>query len=254
VQFVGEDLQTVAHGDGSLIVEPRRFVVRTQAAFSAIWAAHAGPETTEPVVDFDLQMIAAVFAGERPTPGYDIRILELQRRADEWTLIVEERHPDPSLAFPQVIVSPFHIVSLPRHTGDIRFESADAPRVGLKDAAARSSTGLTPRVAATLAYLAGPFSGALVLATEHTSPFVKFHAWQSVLGLGALGLAAVLFLILAFVLLIASPLAFWIMLWLSAIAAGGWLVAWGTCVVQAYHGRRWKLPIAGHYADRYASQ
>jgi uncharacterized membrane protein len=77
-------------------------------------------------------------------------------------------------------------------------------------------TGLTPRVAASLAYLAGPLSGALLLATEPASRFVRFHAWQAVLALGLLGIAAVAFLGLAFVLLVVSPTAFWTMLWLAA--------------------------------------
>ena len=51
---------------------------------------------------------------------------------------------------------------------------------------APSSTGLTPQVAGALAYLAGPFLGALLLATEDSSRFVKFHAWQAIIGLGAL--------------------------------------------------------------------
>jgi uncharacterized membrane protein len=111
--------------------------------------------------------------------------------------------------------------------------------------------GSTPRVAATLAYLAGPFSGALVLATERTSRFVKFHAWQAVLGLAGSARGGLL-LILAFVLLIASPLAFWIMLWLSAIAGAAW-VTLGICVVQA-QGSSVESADRGDYADRYAGQ
>ena len=103
-----------------------------------------------------------------------------------------------------------------------------------------------------MAYLAGPFSGALLLASEPENRFVRFHAWQSVLGLGVLGVAAVAFLLLAFALLIVSPLAFWTMLWLSAITGVAWIAAWGICVVQAYKGRVWKLPLAGGYAERKA--
>jgi uncharacterized membrane protein len=116
-----------------------------------------------------------------------------------------------------------------------------------------SSTGLTPQLAALLAYLAGPFSGALVLAVEHRSRYVRFHAWQSVFGLGGLGVAAGLFLFLAFVLLIVSPTAFWAMLWLAAISAVTWVVVWGLCLLHAYQGRVWKLPLAGEYAERYAA-
>ena len=61
--------------------------------------------------------------------------------------------------------------------------------LGHLDATVPSSTGLDPAVAAALSYLAGPFSGVLVLLAERTNPFVRFHAWQSIIGLGGLGAA-----------------------------------------------------------------
>ena len=103
-----------------------------------------------------------------------------------------------------------------------------------------------------LAYLAGPFSGALLVAIEETSRFVKFHAWQSLVGLGVLGVAALICLGLAFLMLLISPAIFWGMLWLAAIGAAAWVVLWATCMVQAYRGRVWKLPFAGPYAERRA--
>jgi uncharacterized membrane protein len=116
--------------------------------------------------------------------------------------------------------------------------------------AAPSSTGLTPQAAGALAYLAGPFSGALLLATENSSRFVKFHAWQALIGLGTLLVLALTFLMLAFALLIVSATAFWTMLWVAAIMAITWLIAWGICLFQAYHGRVWKLPLLGSFAAR----
>ena len=61
-----------------------------------------------------------------------------------------------------------------------------------------SSTGLDAHVAAALAYLAGPFSGVLILLAEQTNPYVRFHAWQSIVGLGGLGVFVVLLGMLAF--------------------------------------------------------
>ena len=116
--------------------------------------------------------------------------------------------------------------------------------------AAPSSTGLTPQVAGALAYLAGPFSGALLLATESSSRFVKFHAWQAVIGLGALLLLPLTFLVSAFALLVVSATAFWTMLWTAAIMAIAWLIAWAICLFQAYQGRVWKLPLLGRFAAR----
>ena len=117
---------------------------------------------------------------------------------------------------------------------------------------APSSTGLSPPVAGALAYLAGPLSGGLLLGLEHTSRFVKFHAWQALVGLGLLGCLALLLLVVAFLMLVMSPTAFWTMLWLSAMTAAAWVIVWAMCLVQAYRGRLWKLPFAGDYAERRA--
>jgi uncharacterized membrane protein len=107
-------------------------------------------------------------------------------------------------------------------------------------------------VAGALAYLAGPFSGALLLATESSSRFVKFHAWQALIGLGALLVLALTFLMIAFALLIVSATAFWTMLWVAALMAVTWLIAWAICVFQAYQGRVWMLPLLGPFAARRA--
>jgi uncharacterized membrane protein len=278
---------TIAKGEDSRLVEPRRFVIRDAQSFAAIWAAHAGPDAPPPAIDFDTRMVAAVFAGERPTPGFAVTITGTRRDPDALVVVVDETQPDPSLMMAQVMSSPYHVASLPRDDGDIRFNTPDptgqgtivfkpqkrqlpglkkmdsasataapvgTPRTNapLADRSSLSATGLKPETAATMAYLAGPFSGALLLASEPHNRFVRFHAWQSVLGLGVLGIAAITFLLLAFALLIVSPLAFWTMLWLAAITGLAWIAAWGICVVQAYKGRVWKLPLAGGYAERKA--
>jgi uncharacterized membrane protein len=115
-----------------------------------------------------------------------------------------------------------------------------------------SSTGLSPRVAGLLCYAAAWASGLLLVAIERDSRFVRFHAWQSLLGFGALTLLALgawgLTLLMAFV----SPGAFRVMgfvtqcLWMALGAA--WLFA----VVMVAQGRRWKMPLVGKWAERFA--
>lgn len=257
------DFHTVAQGEHSRITEPRRTVVRDAAAWRALWTAHSGPDIPEPPVDFQSRMVAAVFAGERPTPGYAISITGVRQDGADWVLLVDERRPVEGTLTAQVVTTPFHVVSLQRYEGQIEF--ADARRLGTSrpagpatpprrrhHEAAPSSTGLTPPVAGSLAYMAGPLSGALLLATETTSRFVRFHAWQALIGLGALGTAAFLFLALAFLMLLFSPTLFWTMLWLSAIAAVIWVILWAICLVQAWRGRLWKIPLAGNFAERRA--
>lgn len=117
-----------------------------------------------------------------------------------------------------------------------------------------SSTGLDAHVAATLAYLAGPFSGILVLMAERTNSYVRFHAWQSVIGLGGLGLVVVLLLGLAFASVLVSATAFRVLLFVSWVLWALWIVCWAVCLVKAFTRRRWKLPIAGAYAERLSAR
>ena len=122
------------------------------------------------------------------------------------------------------------------------------------DARAASSTGLQPPFAAALAYLAGPFSGIIVLLAERTNLYVRFHAWQAILALGGLGLFAVTLLLSAFLGLFLSPMVFKTLYVSSGIAAFVWLVVWALCLVKAFGGSAWRLPLAGKVAARIASR
>ena len=118
---------------------------------------------------------------------------------------------------------------------------------------APSSTGLNPRTAAMLAYLAGPFSGALILLAESRNSDVRFHAWQSIVGLGGLFVGLLLAYALGAAALFVSATAVTV---LFAAASVIWIViaiAWAICLWKAYAGDRWKLPIAGDYAERFAA-
>src|SRR6185503_19174114 len=98
------------------------------------------------------------------------------------------------------------------------------------DSTAPSSTGLDPNFAAALAYLAGPFSGILILLVERANEYVRFHAWQSIVGLGGLGLLSGGLLVLAFLTLLLSPLVFTVMYWLAYVVGIVWVVVWILCL------------------------
>ena len=125
----------------------------------------------------------------------------------------------------------------------------------MNDRTASSSTGLTPRTAAALAYLAGPFSGALILLAESKNDDVRFHAWQSIVGLGGMAVALVLAYALGAAAFFVSAAAVTVML---AVASVLWIVlalVWMICLWKACTvSERWKLPIAGDYAERFVDR
>jgi uncharacterized membrane protein len=111
-----------------------------------------------------------------------------------------------------------------------------------------STTGLSPSLAAGLSYLAGPFSGVVILLAEHTNTFVRFHAWQSIIGLGGLAAITIGLLFTAFLGLLITPVLFTALYWLAFASGAAWLALWGVCLVKAFGGHAWKMPVAGDHA------
>jgi uncharacterized membrane protein len=122
----------------------------------------------------------------------------------------------------------------------------------------KSSTGLDENIAALLAYIFGWVSGLIFFLMEKDSKLVRFHAMQSIL----LNVCILVLLfggwIVTFILvLIASQLAdimgavagfLALLVWL--IIAGALLIAVILCLVRAYQGKFFKLPIIGNLADK----
>jgi uncharacterized membrane protein len=150
-----------------------------------------------------------------------------------------------------MITSPFHIVAVSRDAGDVRW--AEVGRSGRRRLEVRSRRlevgggGRTSRAShgdrhgaaqrVGLAYLAGPFSGAMILFAESTHPDVRFHAWQSIVGLGALGLLVIVSSALVFLSVFVSAAAVWVMVILTTVPLGRAADRLGAVPVEGAVGR-----------------
>jgi VWFA-related protein len=105
------------------IDRPEQLVLRTAAEWQTAWQRHA-PGRPAPGVDFNKNMVVAVFLGSRPSGGYQVEITGV--RTNGKTLVVQwaERQPGPGQMAAQVMTAPSHIVTVPRHEGEVRFEKA----------------------------------------------------------------------------------------------------------------------------------
>jgi uncharacterized membrane protein len=115
-----------------------------------------------------------------------------------------------------------------------------------------STTGLDPNIAAALAYLAGPLSGLLVLMAESSNTTVRFHAWQSIIAIGAMWTASLVLYALAFASILVGSRLLLTLLWLAVLVAVSSIVVTVLSVIKAWSGQPWKLPLAGDYAERKA--
>lgn len=272
-------LTTLARGDDSRVAERRRVIARTDEEWRALWAIHAGPDASAPALDLGAVVVAAAFAGQKPSAGYSVEITAAAAMAPGAVrppLVVYEHRPAADSVAAAILTSPFHIVTIERAGGDVTWapdagqdtaptsEVAPAPfapdvrgpvrqRPRPSGRAQPSSTGLEPRTASMLAYLAGPFSGALILLAESSNSDVRFHAWQSIVGLGGLGLAVVASYVLAVGAIFVSATVVSLMVGVATVI---WIVlamVWALCLWKAWSGKRWKLPLAGDYAERLGS-
>ena len=103
-------------------------------------------------------------------------------------------------------------------------------------------SGLTDNTAAGLAYVTIiPAIIFLVVAPYNQKSFIRFHAWQSIFLTVA---AVVIDIVLGFI-----PIIGWILLAPFCLLV---LVVWVICLVKAFGGQRFALPLIGKFAEQQA--
>jgi uncharacterized membrane protein len=126
----------------------------------------------------------------------------------------------------------------------------------------KSSTGLDENVAALLSYIFGWVSGLIFFLIEKDSRLVRFHAMQSILLNVSIGVLAFVVWIVVFILLIIvsqisdalSTIVGLLMTLIWLAFSVGILIAWVLCLVKAYQGQYYKLPIIGNFAEKFSAK
>jgi uncharacterized membrane protein len=103
----------------------------------------------------------------------------------------------------------------------------------------KTSSGMTQNLAGLLCYLAGWITGLIFFLIEKENRFVRFHAMQSLITFGGLG---VLLFILSFV-----PILGWLVM-MGLYVVG--FVLWVVLMIKAYQGEMFKLPVIGDIAEK----
>jgi uncharacterized membrane protein len=115
-----------------------------------------------------------------------------------------------------------------------------------------STTGLTTRTASVLAYLGWWVTGLILWSVERRDSLVRFHAIQSTIAFGVLGLAIAAFVLVALLMLSFAPagFAFFLgaafVLWVASVAL--WLLA----LWKASQGAKWRIPLASRLAESWS--
>jgi len=126
----------------------------------------------------------------------------------------------------------------------------------------KSSTGLDENVAALIAYIFGWLSGLILLLLEKESRLVRFHAMQSILFNVLVAVIGFVLWIVTFIfVLIASQMGGFLgtivgllatLIWIAFCI--GLLIAWVMCLIKAYQGQFFKLPVVGNFAEKFVNK
>ena len=107
--------RSVGKGYRSGVRDPLQIVARNQSEWTAIWRQHSLSDSGSrppPAVDFDKEVIVALFLGEKPTGGYDVQISRVEQSDDALTIYYREKNPSPGGMVTQALTQPFHIVRI----------------------------------------------------------------------------------------------------------------------------------------------
>jgi uncharacterized membrane protein len=103
----------------------------------------------------------------------------------------------------------------------------------------KTSVGLDENVAGLLCYALWWVSGLIFVLIEPENKFVRFHAIQSIAVFGVLNIAG---FILGWI-----PVAGGFFAWILGVIG---FVLWIVLMVKAYQGTKFKLPVAGDFAEK----
>lgn len=114
-------------------------------------------------------------------------------------------------------------------------------------------TGLAPNIAGLLCYVCSPISSIIFLLIEKENKDVLFHAWQGTLFGVAIFLLHIALNILGFLMgKMADFLGGIILNFLLPILWIGVLILWVVCLLKAYQGEKWRIPVIGDIAAQKA--
>ncbi|MBA7560389.1 MAG: DUF4870 domain-containing protein [Dehalococcoidia bacterium] len=106
---------------------------------------------------------------------------------------------------------------------------------------AKTATGLDENVAGLLCYVLGWISGIVFIILEPKNKFVRYHAIQAIIVFGAISIASG---ILSWLPFIGTFLG-----WALGVLA---IILWIVLMVKAYQGKKYKLPVSGDLAAKWA--
>jgi hypothetical protein len=98
-------------------------VITNKKDWEQLWKQHVSvlvPQPPAPDMDFDTNVVAVIFAGEKNTGGYGVVIKSVSAEADDVVLKYRFTEPQPNSFTLQVISQPFAMVRIEKPKGTVK--------------------------------------------------------------------------------------------------------------------------------------
>lgn len=117
------DFVTIDRTPYSGVEVPVNVVIRDAAAWDVWWARHRGTSNPAPRFDFTTRMLVAVFRGVLPNGCYSTEIVDVYRVRSVINVERIDAEPAPGAVCTLAIVTPAHIISIPRSDDAVVFSA-----------------------------------------------------------------------------------------------------------------------------------
>lgn len=113
---------SISQGAASGIADPQEIVIESEQEWQKLWERHDPSGSAAPRVDFATQVVVGIFAGQRPTAGYQVQIVKVEREKNRIIVIYQLKSPPTDALVAQVLTQPFIIIRIPRLNLPIQFK------------------------------------------------------------------------------------------------------------------------------------
>ena len=126
-QFYGQEInfETIYKNSYSGYDDRGDYIIRDDLGWETTWAtvnSITTPTQDLPIVDFNIEMVIAVFQGNQYSGGYDIEIIKIIEKDDSIEVFVKETSPKEGTMQTQALTQPCHIVKIQKNDKEVIFK------------------------------------------------------------------------------------------------------------------------------------
>ncbi|MBC7474753.1 MAG: protease complex subunit PrcB family protein [Candidatus Sericytochromatia bacterium] len=126
-QIIPINFNSLETGYDSGIKDFSKRLAKNQKEFSTLYKEHISSQKTVnaivfPTIDFDSNMVAAIFLGERPSTGYSVNVKSIVKTDSQIIISATEKPPDSGSTVSTIVTEPYQFITLPKSDLPVNFD------------------------------------------------------------------------------------------------------------------------------------